>query len=483
MMSQSPRRHGRIHSSGEASPGAAANGPQRIRYFVVVAFLTACLIGGGSARSDVVSLLYLRPAAAICIMALLLIPGRFEWGPVRVPLTLFAALTVIMLIQLLPLPPQIWPHVPGHARFVEAAAAAGIGQPWRSISIAPDRTLNSLAALSIPFATLVGMASLSREQRYSLLPLVMVAGALGALLSVAQMVGGAGGMLRLYRITNDENAVGFFANRNHQAVLLALMPPILTLWVALAPDKIAANMRLWLVIPALIFLLPLILVTGSRAGLGFFAVAFIAALLLFGSQIELHTPRFLSGKKWLLPAILTVIAIAAIIATIALARAEAVRRLLDVDIGSESRSTLLPLFFGIARDFFPFGSGFGTFDPVFRIFEPYSALHPRYLNHAHNDLIEIVIEGGLASALLMLGAISWVACKIAFVARRTSAPSRSVNYARLGALVIIILFAASAVDYPVRTPLMSALVVIACAWLGSTGSGGERRTRSADPAK
>ena len=52
------------------------------------------------------------------------------------------------------------------------------------------------------------------------------------------------------------------------------------------------------------------------------------------------------------------------------------------------------------KDFLPTGIGFGAFDPAFRVFEPDSSLSPLYLNHAHNDLVELALTGGIAALLM-----------------------------------------------------------------------------------
>ena len=50
--------------------------------------------------------------------------------------------------------------------------------------------------------------------------------------------------------------------------------------------------------------------------------------------------------------------------------------------------------------FFPFGSGLGTFPEVFRRFQPDEI--SQFVNHAHNDYIEYLFEGGLIAAVVIL---------------------------------------------------------------------------------
>ena len=152
--------------AGEQQPIMAW--PPRIRFFILAGFLILCALGGGAARADVLSLLYLRPASVICIVAILLVPGPVDWRLIRVPLLLLLTTALVMLIQLIPLPPQFWLSLPGHERYAEAAAAAGIPQPWRPLSLTPALTINSLVSLLIPLAVLIGFAAVHEQHRPTL---------------------------------------------------------------------------------------------------------------------------------------------------------------------------------------------------------------------------------------------------------------------------------------------------------------------------
>jgi hypothetical protein len=55
-------------------------------------------------------------------------------------------------------------------------------------------------------------------------------------------------------------------------------------------------------------------------------------------------------------------------------------------------------------EFFPIGSGFGTYPAVFRRFQPGDV--PEFVNHAHNDYLEWLFEGGLVAALVMLACLA-----------------------------------------------------------------------------
>src|SRR3546814_14825252 len=73
------------------------------------------------------------------------------------------------------------------------------------------------------------------------------------------------------------------------------------------------------------------------------------------------------------------------------------------------RARGLPTVLSMIAAYFPAGAGFGGFDPIFRLHEPFRLLKPTYFNHAHNDFLEVVLDGGLPAALLLLVAIGWYA--------------------------------------------------------------------------
>ncbi|MFI2901517.1 O-antigen ligase family protein, partial [Klebsiella aerogenes] len=78
-----------------------------------------------------------------------------------------------------------------------------------------------------------------------------------------------------------------------------------------------------------------------------------------------------------------------------------------LDAGADVRVHALPSVLAMIRIYFPAGSGFGGFDTIFRVHEPYALLKPTYFNHAHNDWLEILLDGGLPAALLLVVALGW----------------------------------------------------------------------------
>src|SRR5690606_13196271 len=90
-------------------------------------------------------------------------------------------------------------------------------------------------------------------------------------------------------------------------------------------------------------------------------------------------------------------------------RALAFDRLFSGDNVEELRGQLVPTLTKMLTDYFPWGSGFGSFEYVYRIYEPLELLRPAYLNQAHNDWLQFPIEGGLPAILIAAVAAIWAA--------------------------------------------------------------------------
>lgn len=451
------------HDHGPA--GESSLGWARVRLAIFLGFLAICFLGGGASRYDVWSLLYLRPAAVFCAAFLLLVPGPLNWARVRGPLIFLGALVLIMIVQLIPLPPELWTSLPGHGRFAEAATAAGLPQPWRPISISPDLTLNSMVSLVVPATVLIGMASIGSQGSERLLLLFLLCAIVGSgVLGIAQVTGGGGSSLYFYRITNDGLPVGFFANRNHQAALLACGFPALAAWAcARTENPVADRARYWVAGLVGAMLIPLIVVTGSRSGVILGAIGLAAASFTFWAT---RSSRISNARAALWALLPWLIGFGLLLLSLLVSSAPAIQRVLQGAIAEDQRVQDFDLFVGMARDFLPFGSGFGTFDPLFRVYEPYDHLRFTYLNHAHNDLMELIITAGLFGAGLLAAFLIWWLRKSLPLLRATSRGG-GASLRILGSAVVLILMVASLLDYPLRTPIMMALLAIAATWLAS----------------
>jgi O-antigen ligase len=99
---------------------------------------------------------------------------------------------------------------------------------------------------------------------------------------------------------------------------------------------------------------------------------------------------------------------------------------------------------------------------VFRAAESLSVVEDTYVNHAHNEYLELAIEGGLPAILLLLIFIGAFAAKLWSIAGRASG---GPWLQRLAALAVAVMLLHSLIDYPMRTITTQALFAYLCALL------------------
>ncbi|HEV2815920.1 MAG TPA: O-antigen ligase family protein [Allosphingosinicella sp.] len=425
--------------------------PAKVALAVLAGAWVAAAVGGGSARADIPLLVAVRLAAVTGLALLLLLVPRDRLRPQR-PLLLFAAAAAILLaLQLIPLPPSLWAALPGRDFYQALAGVDGVGGVWRPISFAPDLTWNSLLSLLPPLLFLLAVPVLgTRVSRWLLIGLwitILVSGLVGLL----QMAGGPDSPLRFYRINNQDSAIGFFANRNHQAAFLTMGIPLAAWWAGRGNPAPRHRRARWLIAgSAVLFLLTAAVMTQSRMGGALVLLSFLltAALIVRGTGL----------RKGTLAALAAAGLAAAALAWVGLTTWSESRLSLSW-VEQDLRFKVLPETLEAAKTFFPVGAGWGSFAQIYPRFESVEDLAPEYLNHSHSELTQIVIEGGVAAIVLLLVFLLWYG-RAAW--RAWSAPSgHGTPEARLCTILIALPLVGSVTDYPLRTPLM------ACAFAGA----------------
>ena len=448
-------------------PATDALSRRNVRFWAFVAFLSLVALFGGASRADSLAQPVVR-VVALGYAAMLVLAGWIEWRRVRqmwVVSAILAGCAALVTLQLLPLPPGVWSSLAGREFYLQAAAIAGLEQPWRPLTLSPDRTWNALYALSVPAAAAIGLASLDRQARANLVWPVMLIMFLSAVLGLAQVSGGPSSPLRWYAVTNTGSAVGLFANRNHAALFLACFFPLLAL-VAMRPTlrRGTSQVRTWIGVGAALFVLLMVVLTGSRAGLVLTTLAAVWAMAFLAPAVRARLKKVRRKRRRLYLLAFAVGIVATVAIVISLQQAVAVQRLRDLGVLDETRMLVWPISWRMSGEFFPFGIGFGAFDPVYRRFEPFDALSTNYINAVHNDFLQVLLEGGLFGVVLIGIALVWWAVASLRILR-TDRDASHAKVARVGSIIILFVFLASAVDYPARTPLIMVLVVIAACWM------------------
>lgn len=441
------------------------------RWAVLAAFLLIVFLFGGGSAARVDSIVLLRPLAALLFVYALWSTKWESYAGFRFPLAMLGAVALLTAIHLVPLPPSIWASLPGRALLVDMGNIAGIAQPWRPLALVPFATWNALFSLLIPAAVMLLMIRCSDEERRKLVWPLLAFGAVSAMLAVLQVVL-KDRSLYFFEITNFGSAVGLFANRNHQAVLLAcLLPVIATLAAKPNERREIRRGRKWAGLAAALLIIPLILVTGSRAGVLTGLVAIVLSAVLYDTASRTKGESIDLRKRVMFYGSAAVLSLGLAGLFVLFSRAESISRFATATVepgavdGSGSRWPLWEALFPLVGKYFPLGSGIGSFVEVFQIDEPGALIHKSYLNHAHNDLLEIAIVAGLPGLLLVVlgvAAFLFAAIQLGF---RTNSGHPNIVMGRLGLSIILILGLASLADYPLRTPALMALFAVASIWV------------------
>lgn len=419
--------------------------------------LGALWIAGGASRADVPGQFVVRGVAWSTLVVGILF-GRREWSnDARVPAVFLLAALALTLVQLVPLPPAVWQSLPGRNLLTEQAT--GDASVWRPLSMVPGATINAACSLVVPFTVLLFAARLRPAERLWLPGILLGLVAASTLVALVQF----SGIIIDNPFINDTpgERAGTFANRNHFAVFAAFGCMLAPVWAFAGGRRPGwrAPFALGLV---LVFAL-MILASGSRAGMVVGILALAGAFLLSGHDAKRALKRY---PRWVFPALVAAIVAVigiAVLLSIAADRAVSVDRVFSHDPGQDMRVRGLPVVLAMIREYFPIGSGLGGFDPVFRIHEPFALLKLTYFNHAHDEFLEVVLDAGLPGAVLLLSALGWWVWASVRAWRGEAGRDRIVP--RLGSAMLLLVIVASIVDYPARTPMMMAMVVIAALWL------------------
>ena len=421
-------------------------------YFVVALLLCVALAFGGAGYY------YPRLELGIELAALGTISyfalTRRSWRFDR--LTLFgfaiaAAALLLPLLQLVPLPAALWHVLPGRAFAVTLDAQLGWADKWRPLSLDPEATLRSAILLLPPAAMFLSMRFLNMDQRLNLLRLLVLFGLASALVGSVQFA--TGGKLTPFPSAHEGYPIGLFVNRNHQATLLLLVIPLVAAIGSLRSNGTRPPAaRITVSVATCAILAVVVLATSSRMGSALLILSVGAALFLLFADQRLW--RFAP------PAVVGIGLIAILVfesgpfATL-LARFSSLD---DARFGYWADVSFALHKFGLA------GTGFGTFVPVYQSAESLQHVSPSYLNHAHNDYLELALEGGVP-ALILLGLF---AVFLALAVKNAIKPKASANRRLLAAAVacgIVVILIFSLVDYPLRMPALSTAFALLCGFL------------------
>jgi len=376
----------------------APSSSARIYYLGV--FILACLMLGGGTEKGLPTLFILQ-LLALPMLVLLVIDSpdapRLPYGASW----LLVGVCAIAAIQLMPL---------GWGR------AAAEGLQGLALSLDMGRTLDTLAFFIVPasFFLLVARSGVNGQNR--LLPFFFLGVLINLVLALVQFAASRGLQLGLFPYNLG---AGFFANQNHFSSLLYAAIPFVVY-------QVWAIDRLWMSLPVVALIIFVEFAAGSMAGI---LISVGCVMISYAVLVPMGIlPRIAIFASTIVGAIFIGLNIEA----------------LDPGMGGAlGRSTFLTTTLSAIPSFLPWGSGLGTFPITYPQFEQSGQIFGSFANHAHNEYLELLLEGGLPVLALLL------AYGAMLFSRLRNGPIDSFTRAALCAIGFILIH--SLVDYPLRT--------------------------------
>lgn len=447
-------QQGRRRSTARRPGKGAWQGPARKSWIVgkgdfliTAAYLVVAVLFGGGLVAWSLGTIVLIAATIVLAVALAWRDAFscFARASLAARLALMG-IAVLPLLQLVPLPPQLWQALPGQDLRRATLGLVGLTDSWQPVSLEPVSTA-LCAIMAIGFVALVGwLLRLSDSDFRRVLVVALALVVIGILVGLLQVVSD-GQFPQLQANNMGATLLGFYANKNHMGLVLACS---ILLFDSISRGMLTSERRRLAVIGYSVFALVAIVATNSRAGLGLGILASVIVLFQLSRGIAL---------RWRLAAMLVVAGMG--IAIMSSPAFRAVSQRVD-EVGGDLRWHFLSWAWPLAERYGGLGSGFGSFQTLFITHEQLAWVKPTIVNAVHNDYLQLLIEGGLPGvAVLLLLIVSIVGSVSAF---HTLSRRDLRRHELFTGLAMTVLFALhSAVDYPLRRPGAWVFLAIALA--------------------
>lgn len=326
---------------------------------------------------------------------------------------LILAILVSIALFLVPIPMWLWAQLPGRAGYAEIVGlnTEVLETGWRAISIVPEKTERALWVLLPPIATYLAVIVQPKVNIKKLVLIVIGVAVFQSALGLIQYGGGFHGIFSISDSYSEGQAVGTYYNRDHLAGFLEMVFPVtLSLLAAMLGGHL--NLRrqyksrrqhwsFWATIEgnrsllyglAAILIVICIVFTRSRTGIALTMLGLVLVLMAFARRLGGNNVYGPYG---------TVVALIVILA-IEIGLVPIFDRF-SMDPMQDLRWEIFATSMQGVGDFFPLGSGSGTFPYVYPIYQLPHDDH--FINHAHNDYLEWIFDGGILAAAIIVFAL------------------------------------------------------------------------------
>jgi O-antigen ligase len=428
-------------------------------------FLVFVFVTGGSSQArgwtDAVAQLLALPILGVAIWQL----GGLPASRVRIlGLVALAAVALLPWLQLLPLSQGLWNLAPARQSLAHDLAIAGVADVATNWTLTPAATLRGALSLLPAVALFIAALGVDRHIQRRLLILCVALPVASLVLGFLQLGAPQDSLFNPYPEWAPSMG-GIFANPNHQGTAMLIG---LGICLAFAVGAFGARdeatgkpRKPWPAIIAGATLLLGLPLTNSRAAV------IIGVLMLVIAPLAMAAARLRrSGQS---KRGIVVLLLAAGLAGLGLSAAMG---WMKVDELEEARWIMRQATIGLATIHLPWGSGIGSFVPVFQQAFPKALLLPNYINAAHNDYAQVWLEAGLFAVAVLALALFAITAALRGHWRGGAGDRRLVWSGLLGAFALL---AHAAADYALRTP---ALMAVAALLLGVLIAQGARNNEN-----
>lgn len=427
--------------------------------FACLIFIAIAMIFGGGPGDLGLSFVLIAATGLLLLIASVRGAGlqAFQSLPLIARLAIGLAVALPFL-QMIPLPPAIWHNLPGQALRLDVLQTYGLADAWMPMSVTPAETAYSAVIGLAMLGLFMAVLAMPFDNMRSLIVLMIGVIAIGIFLGILQFSSGGDGF-QFHKVAHRGVLAGFFANKNHMGLTLACLVPL----SFILAERHVIERPGWVVLLVLgwVATVALLIATNSRAGL---LLGLLAMVLASVRVFRRRYKQVLAG--------VAVIGVA----TVALATyVPAIQDIVDRfgRTGQDVRINILEQAMPLVQQYGLLGSGLGSFASVYAPTEQLLWVNPFYVNHLHNDWLQLIIEAGVPGVvvLVLFAASLFLAFRAVWAApapKRSSALTRLPNERSIAwaGMVIILLFAAHSIgDYPVRRVGTLVLLVVALAWV------------------
>ena len=333
------------------------------------------------------------------------------------PRYLFIGLFILIIVQLIPIPKYVIKILSSNAYFFQDLYQTDFSKMnFLSLSLIPSHSIQAGLELLTYFflGFLIVKTVTRRHQVMRIFTVLIVLGVLEAFYGLFELYNKNPRILFYEKTYYLDSVTGTFVNRNHLSGYLEMVIPLcMGLIIArmdlgsfaglrwrekllrLSEKGLGTNILLSL---SVIIMSVAVIFSKSRSGVSILIFIFI---LFFGLSVLFIRGTILQ-KSWIKRFLIIVFLFILFIALYVGIDANLERFALD-EILQEQRPVVWANTVTIFSDYPLFGTGLGTFDFIYPVYEDSDA-YARY-SHAHNDYLEYLVELGVFGFILLVGGI------------------------------------------------------------------------------